>query len=70
MITCLLDGDFTIETRSLLEVTEDNGSSPSYALNEAAILKRETGSMIRVNAYLNDDYLAAYDTNGLIMTTH
>ncbi|ATR91320.1 NAD kinase [Porphyromonas gingivalis] len=69
LITRLLDGDFTIETRSLLEVTEDNGSSPSYALNEAAILKRETGSMIRVNAYLNDDYLAAYDADGLVVAT-
>ena len=38
-------------------------------LDEAAILKRETGSMIRVNAYLNDDYLAAYDADGLVVAT-
>lgn len=70
LITHLLKDDFTIEKRSLLEVSRGkNFPIPLYALNEAAILKRETGSMIRVNAYLNDDYLAAYDADGLVIAT-
>lgn len=68
LITHLLEGNYTIETRSLLEI-QLGDNPPVYALNEAAILKRETGSMIRVNAYLNEDYLAAYDADGLIVAT-
>ena len=38
-------------------------------LNEVALLKRETGSMITIHTMLGDDFLADYDCDGLIIAT-
>jgi len=67
----LLRGDYKIEERSLLQLFCENRSSGSfdYALNEVAILKRDTATMITIHAYLNDDYLASYQGNGLLVAT-
>ncbi len=66
----LLASDFSIEERALLALkTELAGFDYDFALNEVALLKQETGSMIRVNAYLGQDYLAGYDADGLIIAT-
>jgi NAD+ kinase len=79
----ILRKEYRIEERSLLELTYDDSSAeyndPSlkkdpfsgfnYALNEIAILKRDNSSMITVHTYLNDDYLASYWADGLIIAT-
>ena len=41
----------------------------NYALNEIAISKRETSSMITIHTYLNDDYLTSYKADGLLIAT-
>jgi NAD+ kinase len=74
-INCTLDEifrqEYTIEKRSLLELE----SKPSfrgdynYALNEIAVLKRDTSSMINIHAYLNDEYLTSYMGDGLLIAT-
>ena len=63
--------DFRIEERSLLKLeTEENlFHGFNYALNEIAILKRDTSSMIIVHTYLNDEYLTSYRADGLIVAT-
>jgi len=62
---------YKIEERSLLRVqTEEklyNGYN--YALNEIAILKRDTSSMITIHTSLNDEYLASYQADGLVVAT-
>lgn len=40
-----------------------------YALNDIAILKRDTASMITVRAFVNDDYLVTYQADGLVVCT-
>lgn len=40
-----------------------------YALNDIAILKRDSASMITVRAYVNDDFLVTYQADGLIIST-
>jgi NAD+ kinase len=67
----LFRGEYRIEERSLLRLyTEEKAFGGfNYALNEVAILKRETSSMITIHAYLNDDYLASYQSDGLIIAT-
>ena len=40
-----------------------------YALNDIAILKRDTESMITVRAFVNDDYLVTYQADGLVVCT-
>ncbi len=41
----------------------------NYALNEVAILKRETSSMITIHTSLNDEYLTSYQADGLVIAT-
>lgn len=67
----IVAGNFRIEERALLKLkTEENVFHGfNYALNEIAVLKRDTSSMILVHAYLNDEYLASYRADGLIVAT-
>ena len=41
----------------------------NYALNEVAILKRDTSSMITIHTSLNDEYLTSYQADGLVIAT-
>lgn len=40
-----------------------------YALNDIAILKRDSASMITIRAYVNDDFLVTYQADGLVIST-
>jgi NAD+ kinase len=68
----LFRGDYKVEERSLLRIMDMEERAFDgfhYALNEVAILKRDTSSMITVHTYLNDDYLTSYVADGLIIAT-
>ena len=67
----LFRGDYKTEERSLLRLyTEEQGFGGfNYALNEIAILKRDTSSMITIHTFLNDDYLTSYQADGLVVAT-
>jgi len=63
--------EYTVEKRSVLEL-ESNPSFKgvyNYALNEIAILKRDTSSMITIHTSLNDEYLTNYLSDGLLIAT-
>lgn len=62
---------FPVEKRSVLKLTCDGDIQPSYpyALNEIAILKVETASMINIRAAVNGHFLAKYMVDGLIVST-
>jgi NAD+ kinase len=62
---------YHIEERSMLQLFADDYpfSGLNYALNEIAILKRETSSMITLHTWLNDDYLTSYQADGLVIAT-
>ncbi|MDR0541414.1 MAG: NAD kinase [Dysgonamonadaceae bacterium] len=64
-------GEYRIEEKSLLQL-ESSGLFPfpsPYALNEIAVLKRDTASMITVSVYLNDEFLTEYLADGLLLAT-
>ncbi|MFK5974282.1 MAG: NAD kinase [Flavobacteriaceae bacterium] len=66
-------GDYTIVERSLLEV-KANAPIPeftdlNFALNEVAVSRKDTTSMIQVETYLNNEYLTSYWADGLIVST-
>ena len=67
----LFRGDYKIEERSLLQLEAEGYDFHgfNYALNEIAILKRESSSMITVHTSLNDDYLISYQADGLVVAT-
>lgn len=68
-----LEGKYTIVERSLVEIssneTEANFGDLNFALNEIAVSRKDTTSMITVETYLNDEYLTSYWADGLIVAT-
>lgn len=62
---------YKVEERTLLRLCTDERTyrGYNYALNEIAILKRDTSSMITIHTSLNDEYLASYQADGLLIAT-
>lgn len=62
---------YKIEERRLLELWVDGHPfrGYNYALNEVAILKRDTSSMITIHTQLNDEFLTSYQADGLVIAT-
>jgi NAD+ kinase len=62
---------YKVEERTLLQLQTEAEVSETYlfALNEIAILKRDTSSMITIKTYLNDDFLTSYLADGLLIAT-
>ncbi len=69
----ILEGAYTISERSLLTVAampESGEIMPlNFALNEIAVSRRNTTSMIKVETMVNDNYLTSYWSDGLIVAT-
>lgn len=69
VVTELLAGDYQVESRSLIEVMAPALPFWPYALNEVAIAKEETASMITADTTVNRHPLAMYKADGLIVCT-
>jgi NAD+ kinase len=72
-IEAILNKDYNISERSLLEIvsteaTKDIGEL-NFALNEIAVSRKDTTSMITVETKLNGEYLTSYWSDGLIVST-
>lgn len=69
----IIDGKYKISERSLLSVEtspkNDQISSLNFALNEVAVSRKNTTSMITVETHLNNEYLTSYWSDGLIVST-
>ncbi len=62
---------YVSEKRSLVHLEADQplfGDVP-FGLNEFAIHKRDTASMIKINTYINGEFLNSYWADGLIVST-
>lgn len=70
-LTNILDGKYKIEERTLLQLSTEKHDFHgfNYAVNEIAILKQDTASMITVHASINDEYLASYQADGILVAT-
>ena len=73
----LVQGEYTIEQRSLLTVSvidKDGTKKDSLilapnALNEIAILKEGMSSMLSIELKVNDEWLHTYHSDGLVIAT-
>ena len=67
----LFNGEYQLEKRTMihLESNIDLFSGINFGLNELAILKRDTSSMIIVHTYLNEQFLNSYWADGLLIST-
>jgi NAD+ kinase len=70
-LTSILQGNFQINERSLLEVTLEGspGFEFNYALNELTISKTDSSSMIVVHTSINGNHLNSIWADGLIVAT-
>ena len=70
-IKALANRTYIIDKRSMIHLDADFhlfGNVP-FALNEFAIHKRDTESMLKINTYLNGEFLNNYWADGLIVAT-
>ena len=70
-INDVLNNNFEIKSRTLLSLETENSlfGKVNFALNEVAIVKKDTSSMIRIDAFLNDEFLNSYWADGLVIAT-
>ena len=70
MIEKVCAGEISIERRMMLELVSDHFPADKwrYALNEITMM-RHGSSMLYVNASVNENYLAEYRGDGLIVST-
>ncbi len=70
-INDLLNNNFTIEERTLLELDSNNTlfKDFNFALNEVTIQKSQTSSMIKVEINVNNEHLNTFWTDGIIIST-
>ena len=72
-VSKIIDGNYTISERSLLQIVIDPDyksiNTQNFALNELSVIRKNTTSMIKVDAYLNNEYLTSYWSDGLIVST-
>lgn len=66
----ILSGNYKISERSLIHVHSDEEEIEfPFALNEISVTRRETTSMITVEAFMNGEFLNAFWADGLIVST-
>ena len=70
-LTALHNDDYAVESRALIQIEADGAplGDFSFALNDVAILKRDTASMISIRASVNGQYLNTYQADGLVIST-
>jgi NAD+ kinase len=67
----MANGHYSLDKRTLLrlETSISLFGEVNYALNELTVHKKDTSSMIIINAYLNGEFLNSYWADGLIVST-
>jgi NAD+ kinase len=67
----LLKGDFQIENRTMIELVSppELFGNFNYAVNELTVHKLNNSSMIKIQTFINNEFLATYWADGLIIAT-
>lgn len=67
----IYQGNYLIEPRRVLKLTCDGHilKGCPYGLNEIAVLKRDTSSMITIKACVNNELMNVYQADGLVIST-
>ncbi|QAA81912.1 NAD kinase [Aequorivita sp. H23M31] len=69
----ILNGEYSISERTVLTVETDSDDGQmiplNFALNEVAVNRRNTTSMIKVETLVDNRYLTSYWSDGLIVAT-
>ena len=68
----IFDGEYTVSSRSLLQIESSCGKDfdgINFALNEIAVSRKNTTSMITVHTKIDNEFLTSYWSDGLIVST-
>jgi len=67
----ILKGNYTINERTLLslETNKKLFKDNNFALNEVAVSKKDTSSMIRIDTFVDGEFLNTYWADGLVVST-
>ncbi len=70
-LTNILSNNYSVLERTMLQVDFEGRENLdfNFALNEIAVLKTDSSSMINITAWLDDDLLNNYWADGLIIAT-
>ena len=70
-LDAIYEENYSIENRALIQVTTDGNPLEGYncALNDVAILKRDSASMISIRACVDGEYLTTYQADGLVISS-
>lgn len=67
----IIAGNYEIEKRSLIQINDSENvfNGINYALNEISICRKDNGSLIVVEVYIDDMLLNTYWADGIILAT-
>jgi len=67
----LFSGNFSLDQRVLirLDSSRDLFGNLNYALNEVSIYRKSPESMLKIDTFVDDEYLNSYWADGLIVST-
>ncbi len=70
-INDLFKGNYTINERILLELNTEKElfKDKNFALNEVAVVKKDTSSMIKIETFIDEEFLNTYWADGLVIST-
>ena len=71
-VKALKNKDYKLDQRSLLQVKSKTLSeikTSNFALNEITIHKKDSSSMLKIDAFLDNEFLNSYWADGLIIST-
>lgn len=70
LAACLKEGRYSIEPRTMLQVTLDGGErQPLFALNEVYLHRRDQQPLLHTQVQVDGDMVATYAADGLIVAT-
>jgi len=68
----VLQGEFDVEERMMVEceiVHQDGTAETDFALNDVVIYRGPFAQMIRLSTYIDEEFLASFPADGLIVAT-
>lgn len=73
LIPLLFSNEYTLSRRTLLQLDAPGEATSkfnvNFALNEITVTRKNSTSMITVETYINNEYLATYWADGIIIST-
>lgn len=71
LVEAIQNNDFKHDHRKLLQINCNHNlfGENCFALNEFSIQKRDPSAVIKVQAYVNDEFLSSYWADGVIVST-